>query len=171
MDILSRFSQITTFVFDVDGVLTDGSLIIMPGSEYVRTMNVKDGFALQLAIKKGYRVIIISGATSVAVKARMNYLGIKEVFMGVKDKRTFLQEKLKPGDQEQVLFMGDDLPDLELLQQVFLPACPADAAPEILSIAQYISPFGGGKGCVRDVVEKVMKLRNDWSNEERVVSM
>lgn len=171
MDILTRLSSITTFVFDVDGVLTDGSLLIMPGNEYLRTMNVKDGFALQLAVKKGYRIIIISGAKSTPVEERMRYLGITEIHMGVKDKKTFLYNMLNPGEQDHVLFMGDDIPDVELLKAVYLSACPADAAPELLSIAQYISPFNGGKGCVRDVVEKVMKLQGKWSNEEGVSSI
>ena len=171
MNILEKMAAISVFVFDVDGVMTDGSLLIMPGGDYLRTMNVKDGFALQLAVKKSFRVIVISGAKSALVEERMKYLGITEIFMGVKNKKDTLNNLLTPDEQKKVLFMGDDLPDLDLLRNVFLSCCPADAAPEILETAAYCSPFGGGKGCVRDVVEKVMKLQGKWLNDDQLAAI
>lgn len=171
MNILEKMAAISVFVFDVDGVMTDGSLLIMPGGDYLRTMNVKDGFALQLAVKKGFRVIVISGAKSALVEERMKYLGITEIFMRVKNKKDTLNNLLTPDEQKKVLFMGDDLPDLDLLRNVFLSCCPADAAPEILEKAAYCSPFGGGKGCVRDVIEKVMKLQGKWLNDDQLAAI
>jgi 3-deoxy-D-manno-octulosonate 8-phosphate phosphatase (KDO 8-P phosphatase) len=171
MPLLEKFAQISTFVFDVDGVMTNGSLLITPDGEYLRTMNVKDGYALQLAVKKGYRIIVISGATSIPVVKRMEYLGIKEIFMGIKNKKELLTKQLKPEELKKTLFMGDDLPDLELMPEVLLSCCPADAAVEIIAAAAYISPFGGGKGCVRDVIEKVMKQQGSWRPEDEIAAI
>jgi 3-deoxy-D-manno-octulosonate 8-phosphate phosphatase (KDO 8-P phosphatase) len=169
---MTFFRSVNTFVFDVDGVLTDGSLYLMQDGEMVRRMNIKDGYALQLAKKKGYHVIIISGAVSEPVKLRLQKLGITDVYMGVHDKRQLLQElmqryQLQP---DQVLFMGDDIPDLEVMANVGLPCCPTDACTEAQEISRYISPFNGGMGCARDVIEKVMKLRGDWHHTTEVVS-
>jgi 3-deoxy-D-manno-octulosonate 8-phosphate phosphatase (KDO 8-P phosphatase) len=163
---LSLFQPIRAFVFDMDGVLTDGKLLLMPDGEMVRRMSVKDGYALQLAIKKGYHVLIISGGNSQAARDRLEKLGIKEVHMGVHHKAKLLQEYLLTHglEKNQVLYMGDDIPDLEVMQAVGLPCAPADACPEILAISRYISPFTGGEGCVRDVIEKVMKLNQHWSH-------
>lgn len=169
---MTFFRPITTFVFDVDGVLTDGTLFLLPGGEMVRRMNIKDGYALQLAVKKGYRVVIISGGMSELVKERLLKLGVSEVFMGVHDKRLVLQEYMQRNHllQEQVLFMGDDIPDLEVMMEAGLPCCPADACTEAKEISKYISPIAGGFGCARDVIEKVMKLRGDWQHTVEVVS-
>jgi 3-deoxy-D-manno-octulosonate 8-phosphate phosphatase (KDO 8-P phosphatase) len=164
MNVLSKFKPITTFVFDVDGVLTDGSLLILDDGQWARKMNIKDGYALQLAIKKGYRILVLSGSNSPAVKERLNKLGVAEVFMQVEDKKAMLEEyagrhQLQP---EQILFMGDDIPDLAPMRSCGLPCCPADAVTEIREISQYISPLNGGMGCVRDVIEKVLKLNGHW---------
>ena len=169
---LHLFKAITTFVFDVDGVLTDGTLFLFPGGEMVRRMNIKDGYALQLAVKKGYHVVIISGGYSQLVKERLEKLGITEIFMNVHDKKAVLQEYMgKHGTKkEQVLFMGDDIPDLEVMEAVGLPCCPKDACAEIKDISKYISPFEGGMGCGRDVIEKVMKLQDTWHHTKAVVS-
>lgn len=169
---MTFFRPITTFVFDVDGVLTDGTLFLLPGGEMVRRMNIKDGYALQLAVKKGYRVVIISGGVSELVKERLQKLGVSEVFMGVHDKRLVLQEYMQRHHlaPAQVLFMGDDIPDLEVMMEAGLPCCPADACTEIKEISRYISPIAGGFGCARDVIEKVMKLRGDWQHTVEVVS-
>ena len=158
------FQPIKVFVFDLDGVLTDGSLVIHPGGEFIRTMDIKDGYALQHAVKKGYRVLVISGSFSQPCLDRLHYLGITDVWMRVKDKQailtSFLQENhLSAGE---VLFMGDDLPDLEVMQSVGLPACPSDAVPEIKVVSRFISSRPGGKGCVREIIEKVLRARNDW---------
>ncbi len=172
MNLLERFSQIKTFVFDMDGVLTDGSLIILPGNEYIRTMNIKDGYALQLAVKKGYNVVVISGSISKPSAERLEYLGVRNVFMKVKDKEEVLAQFLLSNHLkwEETLFMGDDIPDLEVMKLVGLAACPADAVPEVKAISTFISSINGGKGCVREVIEKVLKLKNDWVVDAKGVS-
>jgi 3-deoxy-D-manno-octulosonate 8-phosphate phosphatase (KDO 8-P phosphatase) len=164
MTILDRFKQITTFVFDLDGVLTDGALFVFPDGQFIRRMHIKDGFALQLAIKKGYRVLIISGSQSEPVTTRLNKLGVQEVYMNITDKKKKLQEYMKQHglQQSEILFMGDDIPDYEVMQAVGMSCCPADAATEIRETAVYISPVPGGQGCVRDVIEKVLKLNDHW---------
>ena len=172
MDILEQFRQIRTFVFDVDGVLTDGTLLVLDDGQMVRRMNIKDGYALQLALKRGYRVVIISGGTSEAVRDRLNKLGVKDVFLKVENKKEKLMEYLTQYkvDLNEVLFMGDDIPDYFVMQMVGLACAPADAAPEIRQICNYISPLNGGYGCVRDVIEKVLKLNNDWPMDTSVPS-
>jgi len=172
MNILSKFKPIKTFVFDVDGVLTDGTLLVLNDGQMARQMNIKDGYALQLAVKKGYRVLVISGGTSHAVKQRLDKLGVTENFLQVENKKEKLigyitEHNLK---WEEVLFMGDDIPDHSAMQLVGLPCCPADAATEIKQISQYISPFDGGKGCARDVIEKVLKLNGHWDLDTTVAS-
>ena len=167
---LSQFKSITTFVFDVDGVLTDGSVLVLPDGLMARSMNIKDGYALQLAVKKGYRVLVISGGNSPEVKDRLLKLGVTGTWMQVSDKTALLHDIMqKEGiSKEQVLYMGDDIPDLQVMQLAGLPCCPADAVEEIKAISVYISPISGGKGCVREVMEKVMKLRGDWSEDVTV---
>lgn len=161
---LAAFSSVTTFVFDVDGVLTDGTLLLLPDGEMARRMNIKDGYALQLAVKQGYPVIIISGGISLLVEERLRKLGIKDVYMGVHDKKETLLTLLEKRniDPAGVLFMGDDIPDLEAMKACGLPCCPADACSEIISVSRYVSPLNGGTGCGRDVIEKVMKLQGKW---------
>ena len=169
---LDLFGSITTFVFDVDGVLTDGTLFVFENGEQVRRMNIKDGYALQLAIKKGYRVAIFSGSVSEAVVKRLNKLGVMDVFMDVKDKKSRIQEYMLQHQisAEEMLFMGDDIPDYSIMKEVALPCAPSDAVPEIKQIAKYISPSPGGQGCVRDVIEKVLKLRDHWDLDVTVPS-
>lgn len=164
---LEQFNYITTFVFDVDGVLTDGQLLVMPNGLMARSMNIKDGYALQLAVKKGYRVIIISGGHSPEVKERLEKLGVHDVHMQVSDKLSLLKSILAESDtaQNSCLYMGDDIPDLECMKWVGLPVCPQDAVNEIKEVALYISAKEGGKGCARDVIEKVLKLRGDWNDQ------
>lgn len=172
MNLLDDFKRIQTFVFDVDGVLTDGTVIVMSGDEQLRRMNIKDGFALQMAFLKGYRVIIISGGNSEPVRERLSKLGISEVYMAVNNKKELLTRLVTENDTnwDQVLFMGDDLPDLEVMQQAGIGACPADAVPEVRSAAKYISPFNGGMGCVRDVIEKVLRQHDHWHFTPSVAS-
>lgn len=166
------FNPIKAFVFDLDGVMTDGSLIIHPGGEFIRTMDIKDGYALQLAVKKGYRVAVISGSFSQPCMDRLHYLGITDVWMKAKDKLAVLNEYLSANelDNKQVVFMGDDLPDLEVMEAVGLPACPADAVPEIKAVSRYISARNGGKGCVRDIIEKVLRVNGDWNPAYETIS-
>ncbi|MGX5817479.1 KdsC family phosphatase [Chitinophaga lutea] len=171
-NILEKFGPIRTFIFDVDGVLTDGTVLLLPGGEQSRKMSIRDGYALQLAVKQGYRVAIISGGRSESVVQRLNGLGVKDVFTGISNKVDKLEDYALEHDLiwEQVLFMGDDIPDYRAMQLCGLAACPADAAPEIKSISQYISPVAGGAGCVRDVIEKVLKLNGHWLLDDSVPS-
>ncbi len=153
---------------DVDGVLTDGKIILLESLEMARAMNIKDGYALQLAIKKGYHILVISGASDGgAVSNRLKKLGIKEIYQGVTDKAVLLKEKMDfwKLTKEQVLFIGDDIPDMQSMKSVGLACCPSDAVAEIKNISHYISPHKGGEGCVRDIIEKVMKLNNNWDLE------
>lgn len=172
MQILSRFKLIRTFVFDMDGVLTDGNIIVDSENNWLRKMNIRDGYALQLAAKSGFDIIIISGSESTFVRDRLNRLGIKEVFMDVKDKQDFLKNYVEEKNisLHELLFMGDDIPDYFCMKMAGISACPADAAFDIKEIASYISPFGGGNGCVRDVIEKVLKLNNKWTLKNNIPS-
>lgn len=164
---LERFKPVTTFVFDVDGVLTDGMLLVLPQGVMARRMNIKDGYALQLAVKKGYRVVVVSGGQSDEVKERLQKLGVTHVWMQVEDKVKTLvaymeEQQLK---KEEVLYMGDDIPDAKAMELSGMPCCPADAVPEIKKRSLYVSRIKGGEGCARDVIEKVMKLRGDWNED------
>jgi 3-deoxy-D-manno-octulosonate 8-phosphate phosphatase (KDO 8-P phosphatase) len=158
--------DINTFIFDYDGVLTDGSIITLDDGEAYRTTNVKDGYALQLAIKNGYRIVVISGAKAECMIHRLRALRISDYFLGVENKLEVFNEYLQKNniDSSQVLFMGDDIPDYELMLVSGVSSCPADAAEEIKKIARYISHFPGGKGCVRDVIEQVLKIQGKWMN-------
>ena len=172
MNILELFKPIKTFVFDIDGVLAIDTMIVMPDGELIRSMNSKDGYALQLAIKKGYHVVIITGGNSEPVKQRLVKLGVKEVFLSVPNKKeTLLQYALQQQlSFDEMLYMGDDIPDYAAMQLTALPCCPADAVPEIKQICKYISPYNGGYGCGRDVIEKVMKLNGHWDVDTTVTS-
>jgi 3-deoxy-D-manno-octulosonate 8-phosphate phosphatase (KDO 8-P phosphatase) len=172
MSVLEKFKSIRTFVFDVDGVMTDGSVLVYETGEQVRRMNTRDGYSLQLAVKKGYRVLVISGGSSEGVRQRLEYLGIRDVYLKVHDKVTVLTEYARRFglDEKDMLYMGDDIPDYGAMQHVGLACAPADAAPEIRHIAAYISSFNGGQGCVRDVIEKVLKLNGHWELDLSVAS-
>lgn len=164
MDLLDQFKAVKTFVFDVDGVLTDGTVLLLENGLQARRMNIKDGLALQLALRNGYRVIILSGAYSAPVVERMHYLGLTDVHTAVKDKKAFLERfaEEKRLSLETMLFMGDDLPDAPALTVVGLPCCPADAVPEVLAASRYIATRRGGEGCVREVIEKVLRQNGHW---------
>ena len=157
--------QITTFIFDVDGVLTNGNVTIFPDGQLIRTMNIKDGFALKTAIDHGYHVCIISGGTNEGVKVRLRNLGVTDIYLGVQDKVEQLEEYLEINNiaPSNVLYMGDDIPDFQVMKTVGLPTCPKDAVQEIKDISLYISQKKGGNGCVRDVIEQVMKVQDKWS--------
>lgn len=172
MNILSRFRLIKTFVFDMDGVLTDSGLLIESGGRWLRRMDIKDGYALQLAIKSGYKVLVISGSESEPVAERLRKLGVADIFMKVKNKEVFFKDYVEKNNYkpEEVLFMGDDIPDYGCMKIAGFACCPYDAAVEIKQISSYISPFKGGYGCVRDVIEKVLKLNNDWPLETTVAA-
>lgn len=172
MNILAEFKKVTTFIFDIDGVLTDGTLLVLRDGLQARQMHVKDGFGLQMAMKHGYRVFIISGGVSEESIKRLEYLGIKDIHIGIADKTTFVSALLNTHKikWQEVLYMGDDLPDIPLMSKVGLSACPADAVTEVKGIVKYISPINGGWGCVRDVIEKVLKVNGQWSYDSGVTS-
>lgn len=172
MNVLEHFQDINTFVFDVDGVLTNGTVLLLENGLQARQMNVKDGLALQMALTNGYKVLIISGGASEPVIHRLQYLGLSEIYLGLKDKLKFMEGYVEQNqlDWNRILFMGDDLPDVPVLKTVGLPCCPADAAIEVRNISKYISPVNGGYGCVRDVIEKVLKLNDHWKYHTDVSS-
>jgi 3-deoxy-D-manno-octulosonate 8-phosphate phosphatase (KDO 8-P phosphatase) len=165
---LNKLKDITTFIFDVDGVLTDGSVYVTESGEQFRQFNIKDGYALQLAAKCGFNVCAISGSRSKIAIYRLNSLGIRDVHVGAHKKMDNFKSYLesKHVGPLSVMYMGDDITDLEVMQQAGLAVCPADAAEEIKAISQYISPLGGGKGAVRDVIEKVLKVQGKWMSEQ-----
>jgi 3-deoxy-D-manno-octulosonate 8-phosphate phosphatase (KDO 8-P phosphatase) len=156
--------NITTFIFDVDGVLSDGTVLLLPDGDQARNMNIKDGYAIQHAVKKGYQVCIISGGGSEMVKKRLNGLGVSDVYLKISDKKDKYEDYLYSNSlsHQEILYMGDDLPDYEVMKMVGVASCPDDAAAEIKSICHYVSPQKGGYGCVRDVIEQVLKIQGKW---------
>lgn len=156
--------KVKAFVFDVDGVFTDGKIYLHTTDEFVRAMNIKDGFAVRYAIEQGYPIAIISGGYSSVVEHRFRKLGVTDVYMNSHDKKDhledfYLQYGLEPSS---ILYMGDDIPDYEVMKECGIPTCPSDAAEEIKSLSKYISDFKGGEGCVRDVIEQVLRLQGKW---------
>lgn len=164
--------NITTFVLDVDGVLTDGRLLISESGELLRTMNAKDGYAIKAALVQGYRICIITGGRNPGVKSRLQGLGVKDVFMNAHDKMTVLHQYMKDHDlnASEILYMGDDMPDVPAVAFAGLGACPQDAIPEIKAVSDYISHRHGGDCCVRDVIEQVMKVHGKWTMDATVKS-
>jgi 3-deoxy-D-manno-octulosonate 8-phosphate phosphatase (KDO 8-P phosphatase) len=157
-------NQIDTFIFDVDGVLTDGTVHISPTGEMLRQMHIRDGFAMKAALESGYNVCIISGGSNEGVRIRLRNLGITDIHLGVPDKVETFKDYCQDYsiDAKKVLYMGDDIPDFHVMQLVGLASCPQDASPEIKSISGYISHKNGGKGAVRDVIEQVMRVQGKW---------
>ncbi|MEL6864958.1 MAG: HAD-IIIA family hydrolase [Bacteroidota bacterium] len=169
MNYLEKFRDIKTFIFDVDGVLTDSSLYLLENGHMLRKMNTRDGYAIKRALQEAYRVAIITGGQSSGVIQRLRKLGIVDIYSGISDKKDALDEYLYTYDIDagEVLYMGDDMPDYEVMRQVGLPACPTDAAHEIVAISQYISPVKGGHGCVRDVIERTMRIQSCWLTSQQ----
>lgn len=166
-DLSEVFKKITTFVFDVDGVMTNCGVLALESGEQPRSFNVRDGYGINRALKLGYRVAILSAQNQVGVRKRLEYLGITEVFMGASpDGKAPIYEKYLSDnklDREEVIFMGDDIPDYEvMIRDGVVSACPADSVPEVLSAANYVSPVKGGEGAVRDLIEQVLKAQGKW---------
>lgn len=159
-----KLRSVACFIFDVDGVLTNGALVITPEGEFLRTMNIKDGYAIQLAVKKGYKVAVISGGHSDGVPKRMNRLGVTDVFMGVENKMEVFKKLLSDNrlQNEEVVYMGDDVPDIEVMKLCGIAACPNDAIDDVKKICIYVSHANGGQGCVRDIIEQTMRLHGKW---------
>ncbi len=151
-------------IFDIDGVFTDSRLTVFEDGSMIRVMNVRDGYAIKQALRAGIQIIVITGGSSMGVIKRLKGLGINEIYSGIQDKMAIYEELLdKHGlDEALIMYMGDDLPDYQVMRRVGFPVCPADAAIEIVKIAQYISPMAGGAGCVRDVIEKTLKVQGHW---------
>jgi 3-deoxy-D-manno-octulosonate 8-phosphate phosphatase (KDO 8-P phosphatase) len=166
-----ELSKIKAFAFDVDGVFSSDKAILYPSGEVVRTVNIKDGYIIQYAVKMGYPVAIISGGSSDAVEKRFRNLGVTDIYMKAAYKSECLEDFIAKYSLEEkdVLYMGDDIPDLEVLQKVGFPACPADAVTEVKSVCNYITSKKGGDGCVRELVEQVLKLQNKWMNPESLI--
>lgn len=164
MNLLENFRHITTFIFDVDGVLTNSQVLVMDDGRLLRSMNIRDGLAIKKAVQQGFRIAIITGGKSEGVKIRLQNLGVEEVYLGQSHKVKAYEELNAKYDlqHQEVLYMGDDLPDHPIMRKVGIAACPQDAAPEILSSANYVSPLRGGEGCARDVIEKVMRVQGKW---------
>ena len=156
--------HINTLIFDVDGVLTDSTVTVTTSGDMLRTMNIKDGYALKMAVEKGLHVCIISGGTNEGVRVRLSRLGIPDIFLGINNKIDQLNQYIeKHGiDLKNVLYMGDDIPDFPVMKLVGLPCCPQDAVQEIKAISKYVSHKSGGKGAVRDVIEQVLKVQGKW---------
>jgi 3-deoxy-D-manno-octulosonate 8-phosphate phosphatase (KDO 8-P phosphatase) len=162
-----RFQRITTFIFDIDGVMTDGHVLALESGEQPRSFNVRDGYGINRAIRMGYRVAILSAQNQIGVRKRLEYLGVKDIFIGSSpDGKLAIYEKYlldKNLKEDEIVYMGDDLPDYEvMMREAILGACPADSAEEILAIADYVSPVNGGRGAVRDLIEQVMKAQGTW---------
>lgn len=167
-DIKSLLSGVTTFIFDYDGVMTDGTVYMDSNGDPLRTSNVKDGYAIQLAGKLGYHLAVISGAVVTNINKRLNMLGVKDVFTGVPDKVVKLEEYMEKYQltPDQVVYMGDDIPDIKVMRRVGVPACPADASDEVKQISLFVSGQPGGRGCVRDIIEQTLKAQGKWMTAE-----
>lgn len=164
MNSLEKFRDIQNFIFDVDGVLADNQMHVLDDGHVARRFNAKDAYAVSEALKAGYRLIVITRARTQGLLDRLEYLGIKEVYHGAYNKLSVLEELVAKHDLDlgATLYMGDDIPDYQAMRKVHFPTCPSDSAKEIISVAQYVSPFKGGQGCVRDVLEKTMQMQGKW---------
>ena len=157
-------NDITAFIFDVDGVLTNGKIMVTTEGEMYRVMDTKDGFALKYALNKGFKIGIISGGTNQGVKNRLELLGVEKVYLGIHEKKTafrdFLRQfKIKP---DQVLYMGDDVPDLPVMELAGVSTCPNDSATDVKQFVDYVSHKKGGEGCVREIIEQVLRVQGKW---------
>ncbi len=158
---------IRTFMFDVDGVFTDGQVLLHPGLDPVRTFHTRDAYAVQHALKEGLRIIVVSGGVSAGVAESFARLGVQEFHSSVANKNAVLDHLVAQGlDLASTAYLGDDIPDLRVMERVGLPCCPADAAEEVKAISRYVSRFPGGRGCVRDVLEQSMKVQDKWLTEQ-----
>ena len=165
-------ARVEAFVFDVDGVMTDGGIIPTAEGDFIRRYNAKDGYALAYAVKLGYKVCIITGGRGKTLENRLRMLGIRRYYIDCMDKITtirnyFAEEGIDPA---RVIYMGDDIPDLECMREVGIPVCPADAAAEVLEVSRYVSEFNGGQGAVRDIIEQVLRARGDWARDSMGVT-
>lgn len=168
MNYKAKLHKIKAFVFDYDGVISDGNIWSANDAIIVRSGNVKDGYAMQYALRKGYLIAILSGGSGDSIRSRMKMLGVEDVYLGSHRKKEIFEDFLKDKQllPEQVLYVGDDIPDYDVMRLAGVSACPADAAEEIKAVADYISHKNGGCGCVRDVIEQVLRLQGQWFHED-----
>lgn len=168
MNYKTKLHEIKAFVFDYDGVISDGNIWSANDTIIVRSGNVKDGYAMQYALRKGYLIAILSGGSGDSIRSRMKMLGVEDVYLGSHRKKEIFEDFLKDKQllPEQVLYVGDDIPDYDVMRLAGVSACPADAAEEIKAVADYISHKNGGCGCVRDVIEQVLRLQGQWFHED-----
>jgi len=168
LNLKEEFLKVKAFVFDVDGVFSNGCVYLYPEGEFVRSMNIKDGYAVQYAVKIGYPMAIISGGTSETIRKRFTILGITDIYLKSQSKLDNFYDFINKYNlkEDEVLYMGDDIPDYQIMLKVGFPSCPADAVEEIKQISKYISDKNGGEGCVRDVIEQVLKLQGKWMNSK-----
>lgn len=160
--------HISTFVFDVDGVFTNNQVLLMEDGQTARTINTRDAYAVQLAIKEDFRICIISGGTGSGMVQRFEYLGVTDLYMSTPEKAPVLERYMTENglQREEVMYMGDDIPDIKVMQIAGVATCPKDAVPEIRAISHQVSPFNGGMGCARDVLEQVMKVQGKWMGDK-----
>ena len=165
-----KLGEIKAFIFDVDGVLASSKVTINKTGDLTRQMNTKDGYALQYAIKKGYPVCIITGGREESIKVRFNKLGVDDVYLESINKIVDFKDFLYKYDFKgsDIAYMGDDIPDIEVMKEVGVPACPSNASPEVKEQSDYISPYKGGDGCVRDIIEQVLKVQKQWMVEPQI---
>ena len=168
MNYKAKLHEIKAFVFDYDGVISDGNIWSANDTIIVRSGNVKDGYAMQYTLRKGYLIAILSGGSGDSIRSRMKMLGVEDVYLGSHRKKEIFEDFLKDKQllPEQVLYVGDDIPDYDVMRLAGVSACPADAAEEIKAVADYISHKNGGCGCVRDVIEQVLRLQGQWFHED-----
>lgn len=158
-------AAVKAMVFDIDGVFTDGSITPTPDGDWLRTYNAHDSYALTYAIREGYLIGIISGGRGELIKSRFAMLGVKHAYFNCYDKEEALEDFLSQHglDAQEVLYMGDDVPDLGVMRRVGMPVCPADACSEVIEASRYVSEFGGGRGAVRDIIEQVLRAHGKWA--------
>ena len=156
--------SIETFIFDVDGVLTDGKILITNEGEFLRSFDTKDGYAMKCALVQGYKIVIISGGRNQGVEERFKELGVFDIYMGIHYKLDAFQDLLDNYDldPETILYVGDDVPDIPVMDKVGLGCCPADAVSDVKNMADYVSHKNGGEGCVREIIEQVLRVQGKW---------
>ena len=162
---------VEAFVFDVDGVMTDGGIIPTPDGDFIRKYYAKDGYALAYAIREGYKICVISGGRGEMLRRRLEMLGIEYIYLNCMDKNAAINEFMQTQnlDPQNVIYMGDDIPDLECMRLVGIPVCPADACMEVIEASRYVSEYDGGHGAVRDIVEQVLRAQNRWAKNSKGV--
>lgn len=163
-----QLPKIKTLIFDIDGVFSDGTVNVMPDGQLIRRLYIKDSYAVQYALKKGYNLALITGGNSIAIRESFQMLGVKHIFLNANFKKEVFQKFVDNEnlDPDETLYMGDDIPDYEVMSMVGVAACPADASAEIKRISHYISHKKGGQGCVRDIIEQTLKVQGNWFHDD-----